>query len=246
MYLYTYCIYTFINFRTAVAATLTKELGIRHAKKTIEKLGAIFEDYGDMLGQALKSFWEAMVINKICLDFFIKLRLCFGGIMQISDAKIEAAALALFLKGELLREKQERAGMSGAEAEFPPLPMMDYGRPAEGEECGGQDNEVPEGGEGEEEKSVVEEDAGEYMYIYIYTCIYMYIYTYILYVYVFIYMFICIHKFIYVPTYIHKYLYICKCICIFTYIYIYIYIHIYIYIYIYIYMYITHHAFNIF
>jgi hypothetical protein len=41
-------------YRTSVQSTLIRELGIRHAARTIEKLGAVFEDYGDMLSQALK------------------------------------------------------------------------------------------------------------------------------------------------------------------------------------------------
>ena len=48
-----------------------------------------------------------MQVNKTSLDFMVKLRLCLGGIMQLTDTREAAKALKLFKMEELEREEGE-------------------------------------------------------------------------------------------------------------------------------------------
>ena len=50
-----------------------------------------------------------MHVNKVGLDFFVKVRLCLGGIMLPTDERATAEAEAVFLSEEL--EKEERTSM---------------------------------------------------------------------------------------------------------------------------------------
>jgi hypothetical protein len=76
--------------RGAVIESLLDEIGHKHTMRAVSALDEVIEDFGGLMQTSLQALWDAMLLNKMSLDFFVKMKIVFNGFMEFYDAQTKA------------------------------------------------------------------------------------------------------------------------------------------------------------